>query len=98
MPDYGLFYTVATGVLTAIVIAIAGYFNLRIKKDELQNYKKEESNAAQQLAFREMEFKCFAICVIITSFKRLYNLDVLFLPHVQIPSINLSFFCRSETT
>ena len=44
MPDYGLFYPVATGVLTAIVIAIAGYFNLRIKKDELQNYKKEESN------------------------------------------------------
>lgn len=42
MPDYGLFYPVATGVLTAVVIAIAGYFNLRIKKDELQNYKKEE--------------------------------------------------------
>ncbi len=44
MPEYGLFYPVLTGVFVAVIFAILGYFNLRIKKDELKDFKKEEMN------------------------------------------------------
>ena len=60
MPGYGLCYPVITGVITAVFFAIVGYFNLRVKKDELQDFIKEEANAKK--------FMTTAILVLIGGF------------------------------
>lgn len=50
MPKYGLFYPVLIGALAAVIIAGAGYFNLRVKKDELKNHLREEINSRNLIA------------------------------------------------